>query len=151
MARCIYNDKVAERTQAFPDYVMIFIYHLTKVRMQRRHNELAYTTMTHEGKDQYEEDPLKVFRNYRGSSSERVKYLDNEMLMNGRKDSDWHIPLMVNINKIKKDRPSRQTSGTTRGTPLSIHGDQEWTVQSATTRRTGTTGNKLPEAFPSEK
>ena len=95
-----------ERT--FEDCMMTFVFSWEKTDIQREFRQSEIAKLDQEAMDSMLEDVDKVISDYKATSAERYKHINNDMLMLGQCDSDSHTPLLVYVRSLAADQERNQ-------------------------------------------
>ena len=87
--------------RTFPDCVMTFVFSLGRDPREFRQSEIAKLDQE---MGSMIEDVDKVISDYKVTSAERYKHINNETLMLGQCDSDSHTPLLVYVRSLAADQ-----------------------------------------------
>ena len=79
-------------------------HHLYETDIQPEFRQFEIAKLDQDTMDSMIEDVEKVISDYKVTSAERHKHINNEMLMLGPCDSDSHTPLLVYIHSLAADQ-----------------------------------------------
>ena len=90
--------------RTFPDCMMTFVFSWGRTDIQQEFRQFEIAKLDQDTMDSMIEDVDKAISDYKVTSAERYKHINNEMLMLGPCDSDSHTPLLVYIRSLAADQ-----------------------------------------------
>ena len=94
--------------RTFPDCMMTFVFSWGKTDIQQEFRQSETAKLDQDTMDSMIEDVDKVISDYKVTSAERYKRINNEMLMLGPCDSDSHTPLLVYVRSLARNKSPPQ-------------------------------------------